>query len=84
MPKAATLAAGDKGVRMKAKIKVVKRDQAQQLKAKDRVRKAKPAPAQDMVTTVTGWVADVKQRKNKETKTAFDMLFSSTPRPSES
>lgn len=69
---------------MKPKIKIVKRAEAQRLKAKNRARKAKPAPAQDMVTTVAGWVTDVKQRKNEETKTAFNLLFSSTPRPSES
>ena len=84
MPKVAIPNGLDKGGKMKPKIKIVKRAQAQQLKAKERVRKPKTPATQEMVTTVTGWVADVKQRKNQETKTAFDMLFSSTPRPSES
>lgn len=78
------LLAADQAVVMNDKIKIVKRNEAQNLKAKKRIRKAEPTAAQDMVTTVTGWVTDVKQRKSEETKTAFDLLFSSTPRPSES
>ncbi len=65
------------------KIKVVKRADAQDLKRRKKVRKTKVV-AQDMVSTVTGWVADLKERKSEEAKAAFDLLFSSNSRPSES
>jgi hypothetical protein len=69
---------------MKGKIKVVKKDEARLLKKNERRRKVKKAPRHDMVTTVTGWVTDLKQRKNEDAVVAFDMLFPSKPRASES
>jgi hypothetical protein len=69
----------------KPKVKVVKKHEALALKHKKRATKARPRnSAQEMVTTVTGWVSDVKKRKSEETKTALDLLFSVNPRPSES
>ncbi len=65
------------------KIKVVKREDAHVLKRRKKARKTKTA-AQDMVSTVTGWVADLKHRKSEEAKAAIDLLFSSNSRPSES
>jgi len=65
-----------------SKVKLVKRDSV----AKRAVGKRLKAPshraaAREIVSTVTEWVADLKQRKSEETKAAFDLLFSSQPRP---
>lgn len=40
--------------------------------------------AREMVSNVTDWVSDLKQRKGHETKAAFEMLFAANRRPSES
>lgn len=68
----------------KTKIKVVKRIDA----AGSRTRKPKPAGARQtarkMVSTVTEWVSDLKQRKSVETKAAIELLFAGNQRPSES
>lgn len=68
----------------KTKIKVVKKTEA--VAAKTRVKKAptQRASAREVVSTVTDWVADIKQRKSEETKAAFDMLFAANHRPNES
>jgi hypothetical protein len=66
------------------KIKVIKKYEA----VRSTVRKArKPAPAaaaREMVSTVSEWVSDLRDRKRDETKLAIDSLFSHRPRPSES
>ncbi|CAN5427149.1 hypothetical protein BH10ACI3_BH10ACI3_14060 [soil metagenome] len=69
----------------KSKIKVVKKTEAAVIKSK----KKKKAPTQrsaarEMVSTVTDWVTDLKNRKSVETKAAFDLLFAANQRPSES
>lgn len=68
----------------KAKIKVVKRAEANSAKS----RKGKPAKprnaAREMVSTVTEWVSEVKQRKSEETRAALDLLFSTNRQPNES
>ena len=67
----------------KTKIKIVKRSEAIAPS-----RKRKPATsrtaARDMVSTVTDWVTDLKQRKSEETKAAFDLLFAANRQPNES
>lgn len=69
----------------KKKIKIVKRGEAVTGRS---VKKKKPATprmaAREMVSTVTEWVSDLKQRKGEETKAAFDLLFSNNRRPRES
>ena len=68
----------------KPKVKVVKKHEALALKHKKQAKARPRNSAQEMVTTVTGWVSDVKKRKSEETKAALDLLFSVSPRPSES
>lgn len=64
----------------KNKIKVVKKLEAQAAKSKVKSKKRQAtssrAAAREMVSTVTEWVSDLKQRKTEETKAAFDLLFS--------
>lgn len=66
------------------KIKIVKRiDAVPTMRGK--ARKAKPRnAAREMAAAVTGWVADLKERKGGETKAAFDALFAAAPQASES
>lgn len=70
----------------KSKIKIVKRIDAAAARSVGKKRKtASPrAAAREMVSTVTDWVSDLKQRKGQETKAALDLLFAANPRPSES
>lgn len=70
----------------KSKIKIVKRTEAVAAKSVIKKRKtASPrAAAREMVSTVTDWVSDLKQRKGQETKAAFELLFAANQRPSES
>jgi len=68
----------------KSKIKIVKRTDAAAAKF---VRSKTASPriaAREMVSTVTDWVSDLKQRKGLETKAAFEMLFAVNRRPNES
>jgi hypothetical protein len=67
----------------KPNIKVIKRT--------DAVRKPKVAAiptsrqtAREMVSTISEWVTEVKDRKTEETKAAMDLLFSVNGQPSES
>ena len=73
----------------KSKIKVVKRAEAVANRSGGRRKKkavaASPrAAAREMVSTVTDWVSDLKQRKSGETKAALELLFGSNQRPNES
>lgn len=68
----------------KPKIKVIKKDEAPAFKIKKRKRPAKQNAAREMVSTVSDWVTDLKNRKSAETKAAFDIFRTSNPRPSES
>ena len=71
---------GDKKVD-KTKIKIVKRAEANVAKAKKKRKVATPrTAAREMVSTVTEWVSDLKQRKTEETKAAFDLLFAANNR----
>ena len=67
----------------KSKIKIVKRSDAAAAKAKVRKAPSSRAKAREMVSTVTDWVSDIKQRKSEETKAAFDLLFANR-QPNES
>ena len=66
----------------KSKIKVVKRTEVPAVKGKKKKGKRPTNAARQIVTNVTDWVSDLKQRKSEETKAAIDMLFSSRPEPS--
>lgn len=80
-------AAGEQGGKVmidKTKIKIVKRTDAV---VKGSAKKKAPtarASARDMVSTVTEWVSDLKDRKREETKAAFDLLFVANRQPNES
>jgi len=68
----------------KKKIKVVKREDVVERPRRRRKALSKRGSARKIVSNVTGWVADLKNRKSEETKAAIEMLFSSNHRPSES
>ena len=70
----------------KNKIKVVKRGATHKIEGKakrSRVQTSKIA-AREMVSTVSEWVSEIKQRKTQETRVAFDMLFTNGTQPRES
>lgn len=69
---------------VKPKIKIIKKEEASAFKIKKRKRPVKQNAAREMVSTVSDWVSDFKNRKSAETKAAFDIFRSSNPRPSES
>ncbi len=68
----------------KGKIKVVKRSEAQTRPVKAKRAKTSRAVAREMVSTVTEWVTELKDRKSVETKAAIELLFGNTRRPTES
>lgn len=68
----------------KSKIKIVKKTEAVTFKSKKRKVASSRTAARDIVANVSDWVTDLKQRKTVETKAAFDLLFASHRRPSES
>ena len=69
----------------RSKIKIVKRSD---IKPEVRVKRPRAAShraaAREMVSTVTDWVADLKQRKTEETKIAIETLLSANRQPRES
>ena len=69
----------------RSKIKVVKRSEIKPEARVKNVKRASPrAAAREMVSTVTEWVADLKQRKTEETKLAIETLLSANRQPRES
>jgi len=68
---------------MDKKIKVVKRIDAAAAKIVKRKVVTRRTAAREMVSNVTGWVADLKTRKSEETKAAIEMLFAANRRPNE-
>lgn len=66
------------------KIKVVKKGEAFDAKARKKKVATPRAKAREMVATMTDWVSDLKQRKSEETKAALEMLFAANTRPNES
>ncbi len=69
---------------MNTKIKVIKRTDAAVVKPKVQKAKTSRVAAREMVSTVSEWVTDLKQRKSGETMAAIERLFGTGPRPSES
>ena len=70
---------------MTGKVKIVKKGDIQLRKPAKVVKtNTQRATAREMVSTVTDWVSDFKERKSRETKAAFEMLFVAQAQPSES
>jgi hypothetical protein len=67
-----------------SKIRVIKKEEAPAFKIKKRKRVKPRETARDMVSTVSDWVADFKDRKSAEAKAAIDLFRPADPRPSES
>ncbi len=65
----------------KSKVKVIKRDEIVPTKRRKNKRQTPRGSAREMVSTVTDWVTDLKQRKSDETKAALDLLMGRTTRP---
>lgn len=69
----------------RSKIKVVKRSEIKTDVNARKVTKVSPrTAAREMVSTVTDWVTDLKQRKTEETKFAIETLLSANRQPRES
>lgn len=69
----------------KTKIKVVKKTDAVQARSRSKRKVVSSrAVAREMMSTVTDWVTDLKQRKTEETKAAFELLFASNRQARES
>ena len=66
------------------KIKIVKKLDAAAFKTKPRSKKSPRSTAREVVSTVSEWVTDLRERKSDETKAAIDRLFAAGPRTSES
>lgn len=61
------------------KIKIVKRNDPQREAAVGAPKAKSPRTvAREMVTTVSDWVSELKERKRLETKAAIDLLLSSS------
>ena len=69
---------------MNSKIKVIKRSEAAVVKPMVKKAKTSRVAAREMVSTVSEWVADLKQRKSGETMAAIERLFGTSTQPSES
>ena len=66
----------------KSNIKVIKKaDAVAKPKAVKKAQTSREA-AREMVSTVTDWVVELKDRKSEETRAALDLLFN-TGKPSE-
>lgn len=68
----------------KAKIKVIKKSELNAAEpAIVKEEKPTPTPAREIVSTVSNWVSDFRERKSEETKKAFEQLFAAQPKTSE-
>lgn len=68
----------------KAKIKVIKKSELNTAEPSiEKEQKPTQAPAREIVSTVSNWVSDFRERKSQETKQAFEILFSAQPKTSE-
>ncbi len=71
----------------KPNVKVIKRreraaQEAQESAAEQTAKKSAQETARDMVTTVTGWVAEFQQKRRAETRQAIKTLLNDpTPQP---
>ena len=62
------------------KIKVIKKGEAKSAPAVTPVKEvSKKAAAREMVSTVSNWVSDFKQRKHEETKLTLESFFRPSP-----
>jgi hypothetical protein len=62
------------------KIKVIKKGEAKPASEAAPVKQvSKKAAAREMVSTVSNWVTDFKQKKQKETKSNFESFFAPEP-----
>jgi len=69
----------------RSRIKIVKRGEVRPKVKVSKKRTSSPrVAAREMVSTVTDWVTDLKQRKTEETKIAFESLFAGNQQASES
>jgi flagellar hook-basal body complex protein FliE len=68
----------------KTKIRVVKRTETAAARSEKRKVAKSGASAREMVSNVTAWVSDLKQRKSEETKAAFELLKAANRRANES
>jgi uncharacterized membrane-anchored protein len=65
------------------KIKVVKKLEIKPVVAKKIKGNTARLAAREMVSTVTDWVTEFKQRKSEETKAAIDKFITRQPQTSE-
>ena len=64
----------------KAKIKVIKKSEIKNIEpVQDVEKKTKQQAAREVVSTVSNWVNEFKDRRREETKQAFENLFSNKP-----
>lgn len=67
----------------KAKIKIIKKGEANKGEASVNVEKAaqasKQQAAREMVSTVSNWVSDFQRQRRFETKQAIEKFLSNTP-----
>jgi len=71
------------GHALMTKVKVIKKGKAKPALEPAPVKKvSKKAAAREMVSTVSNWVSDFKQRKHEETKLTLETFF--TPNPATS
>lgn len=67
----------------KAKIKIIKKGEANKAEASVNVEKAaqasKQQAAREMVSTVSNWVSDFQRQRRFETKQAIEKFLSNTP-----
>lgn len=68
----------------KLKVKVIKKGEVKPIKTVAPKTSTPANSAREMVSTVTEWVADFKERKSEETKAAIERFFVAHPRPSAS
>lgn len=67
----------------KARVKVIKKKEINNSTEPVRIEVSTKKAAREMVSTVTDWVNEFQHRRREETKQAFEMLFSTQPKPSE-
>mgnify|MGYP001162900228 FL=1 len=67
----------------KLKIKVVKKEEIRPVVVKKVKGNTARLAAREMVSTVTDWVTEFKQRKSEETKAAIDKFLPRQPQTNE-
>lgn len=68
----------------KTKIKVIKKSELKKSeKIVNKDKKTHQVAPREIVSTVSNWVTEFRERRGNETKQAFEKLFGSQPKPSE-